>query len=201
MLLRTAVELMGDKGYEGTSTRDIANAAGVSVAALYYHFPSKLDMLREFLHEAHDIVLARVEREVAAAGPAARARLDAAVEALIWSNLHDDFAQQATRVAWREHGRLDEPDRRAIAEKRQRMADLIEGVVAGGVESGEFATTDAAAVARAVLTLCISVVDPFPELSDASLAEVIELHQRFAAALADTEPPPKRRPARKRVVG
>jgi AcrR family transcriptional regulator len=186
-LLRTAVVLMGEKGYEGTSTRDIATAAGVSVAALYYHFPSKLDMLREFLHEAHDIVLARIEREIAAAGPSPTARLDAAVEALIWSNLHDDFAKQATRVAWREHGRLDEPDRRAIAEKRQRMVDMIERVVADGVEEGEFRTTDAGAVARAVVTLCIAVVDPFPEIG-ASLEDVIELHQRFAAALANTAP-------------
>jgi len=184
--MRVAVRLMGDRGYEGTSTRDIAAAAGVSVAALYYHFPSKLDLLREFLQEAHDVVLARLEREVLAAEPTARARLDAAVAALVWSNLHDDWARQAARVAWREHGRLDEPDRRAVADKRRRMTDLIERIVDGGVESGEFTTTDAAEVARAVLTLCISVVEPFPETAR-PLAEVIELHQRFAAALACTQ--------------
>ncbi|MBV9953181.1 MAG: helix-turn-helix transcriptional regulator, partial [Acidimicrobiia bacterium] len=43
-LMRTAISLMGEHGYEGTSTRSIAEAAGVSVAALYYHFPSKLDL-------------------------------------------------------------------------------------------------------------------------------------------------------------
>jgi AcrR family transcriptional regulator len=91
-LMRTAVALMGEHGYEGTSTRDIAGAAGVSVAALYYHFPSKLDLLREFLHEAHDVVVGRVEREIAAAGPTARAKLDAAVATLVWSNIHDSWA-------------------------------------------------------------------------------------------------------------
>ena len=60
--MRTAIGLMGEEGYEGTSTRDIAAAAGVSVAALYHHFPSKLDLLREFLHEAHDVVNGRVAR-------------------------------------------------------------------------------------------------------------------------------------------
>src|SRR5436309_2547425 len=105
-LMRTAIGLMGEHGYEGTSMRDIASAAGVSVAALYYHFPGKLDLLREFLLEAHDVVLARVERRVEEAGPTARAKLDAAVDALIWSNLHDPWARQAALVAWREHGRL-----------------------------------------------------------------------------------------------
>ena len=72
-LMRTAVALMGEQGYDGTSTRDIAAAAGVSVAALYYHFPSKLDLLREFLHEAHDIVLARASTR-APSPPPIRAR-------------------------------------------------------------------------------------------------------------------------------
>jgi AcrR family transcriptional regulator len=184
-LLRTAVALMGEKGYEGTSTRDIAGAAGVSVAALYYHFPSKLDLLREFLFDAHDIVLARLEREVAAAGPDARAQLDAAVEALVWSNLHDDFARSASRVAWQEHGRLDAPDRRAIAGKRQQMVAVIERIVRAGVEDGTFTTADPGEVAAAVLTLCIAVVDPFPDVRR-PMAEVIELYQRFAAALACT---------------
>lgn len=184
-LLRTAVRLMGDRGYDGTSTREIASAAGVSVAALYYHFPSKLDLLREFLDEAHDIVLARLEQAVADAGPDPRAQLDAAVATLIWSNLHDDFAQQAARVAWREHGRLDAPDQAAVAAKRARMTAVLERIVADGVDAGEFTTTDAGEVARAVLTLCISLVEPG---SDQSVDATIELYQRFAAALACTAP-------------
>src|SRR3546814_8407792 len=92
--MRTAVGLMAEKGYEGTSTRDIASAAGVSVAALYYHFPSKLDLLREFLHEAHEVVLARLAKELDAAGPDPLARLDVAVATLIWSNLHDEWADR-----------------------------------------------------------------------------------------------------------
>jgi AcrR family transcriptional regulator len=185
-LMRTAVALMGDKGYDGTSTRDIAAAAGVSVAALYYHFPSKLDLLREFLHEAHDIVLARVARAVEQAGPDARERLAAAVQALVWSNIHDDFAKLAATVAWRENGRLEAAEQEAIAAKRVEMMDVLEAVIVDGVAQGAFSTTDPRPVASAVLTLCISVVDPLPEMG-ASLDDVIELHQRLAAALCNTE--------------
>jgi AcrR family transcriptional regulator len=184
-LMRTAVALMGEKGYEGTSTRDIAAAANVSVAALYYHFPSKLDLLRQFLHEAHDVVLARTALSIEEAGPSARERLDAAVKSLVWSNIHDDWAQLAATVAWREHGRLEPADQEAITAKRAEMMDLLEAVIVDGVALGEFTTTDPRPVASAVLTLCISVVDPLPEMG-ASLGEVIELHQRFAAALCNT---------------
>jgi AcrR family transcriptional regulator len=183
--MRTAVALMGERGFDGTSTRDIAGAAGVSVAALYYHFPSKLDLLREFLHEAHDVVLARLEREILAAEPTAPARLDAAVATLIWSHMHDSWARLASRVAWQEHGRLAEPDRRAIADKRRRMVELIQRVIDDGVGTGEFGTTDPAPVARAILTLCISAGEP-PLVGPTRLPAVIELHQRFATALAST---------------
>jgi AcrR family transcriptional regulator len=183
-LMRTAISLMGEHGYEGTSTRDIASAAGVSVAALYYHFPSKLDLLREFLHEAHDVVLARVVRDVEAAGDDHAAQLDAAVAALIWSSLHDAWARRATVVAWRELGRLAPTDRKAVARKRDATTALIERIVAEGAASGTFTSRDPAASARAILTLCVSVVDP---LSDAwtSLSETIATYQRLSRALAD----------------
>jgi AcrR family transcriptional regulator len=185
--MRAAVALMAEDGYEGTSTRDIANAVGVSVAALYYHFPSKQDLLREFLHEAHDVVLARLTRVLEETGPDPRARLDAVVSTLLWSNLHDEWARKAAHVAWREHGRLEEPDRKLIVKKIGQMVDVVEGVITEGIEAGVFRTTEPGDVARAVLTLCIGVVDPFPPV-DRSMAKAIEQHQRFAAALADTLP-------------
>jgi AcrR family transcriptional regulator len=185
--MRTAIGLMAERGYEGTSTRDIASAAGVSVAALYYHFPSKLDLLREFLQEAHEVVLVRLARALDDAGDDARKRLDVAVSTLVWSGLHDDWARSATTVAWREYGRLEEPDRKAVVHRIEKMVDLVEAVVRDGMASGAFRTTEPRDVARAVLTLCIGVVDPFPAV-DRSMERVIEQHQRFAAALADTEP-------------
>lgn len=186
-IMRAAVAVMGEVGYEAASVRDMAARAGVSVAALYYHFPSKLDLLREFLHEAHDIVLARVTRAVEQSGPDARQQLDAAVQALVWSNIHDDFAKLAAKVAWRENGRLEAAEQDAIAAKRVQMMDVLEAVIVAGVAQGAFSTTDPRPVASAVLTLCISVVDPLPEMG-ASLDDVIELHQRLAAALCNTEP-------------
>ena len=181
--MRAAVEVMGEDGYEGASMRDMAARANVSVAALYYHFPSKLDLLREFLHEAHDVVLARLAREIDGAGPDPRARLDAAVAALLWSNLHDDWAQLAAQVAWREHGRLDEPDRRKIVAKREQMVDLVEQVLRAGGSDGTFTTPEPREVARAVLTLCTTIVEPYAAMNR-SLDHAIALYQRFAATLA-----------------
>ncbi|WP_017614838.1 TetR/AcrR family transcriptional regulator [Nocardiopsis salina] len=40
-----AVELFGRQGYERTSLREIAERLGITKAALYYHYPSKRDLL------------------------------------------------------------------------------------------------------------------------------------------------------------
>jgi AcrR family transcriptional regulator len=40
-LYETAIRLIGERGYEETTMRDVADAAGVSVGLLYKYFPSK----------------------------------------------------------------------------------------------------------------------------------------------------------------
>jgi AcrR family transcriptional regulator len=44
-ILDVATELFRDRGYAGTSIRDIAEVLGMTKAALYYHFTCKDDML------------------------------------------------------------------------------------------------------------------------------------------------------------
>ena len=40
-LYETAIRMIGERGYEATTLRDVARAAGVSVGLLYRYFPSK----------------------------------------------------------------------------------------------------------------------------------------------------------------
>ena len=182
-ILRAAVEVMGEDGYEGASIRDMAARSGVSVAAIYYHFPSKLDMLREFLDEAYDITLARLRRRMAAADPSPSAQLDEIVATLIASHLHDDYAQLAAKVAFREYTRLNPPERKAIDEKRLELLGLVEKVIVAGNETGDFTASDARETARAIVVLSTTLVESFPEMHR-SMAEVIEMYQGFARAIA-----------------
>ncbi len=111
-IMRAAVEVIAEDGFEGASIRDMAARAGVSVAALYHHFPSKLGLLREFLDEAYAVTLARIERRLDGVEGAV-ARLENVVGTLVWTHLHDEFARRASVVASREYTRLDPPDRAA----------------------------------------------------------------------------------------
>ncbi len=184
-ILRAAVEVMGEDGYEGASIRDMAGRAGVSVAALYYHFPSKLDLLREFLDEAYDVTLARLDRRLADCDPSPRVRLDEIVGTLIASHLHDQFSQLASNVAFREYTRLNPPERAAIDAKRQRLLDLVEGVIVAGIGDGTFRVDEPREAARAIVILATSLVEPYQEMNR-PMADVIALYQRFARSIAST---------------
>ena len=45
-IVRTALSLMKEKGYENVSIREICDAAGISTGAFYHHFKSKEEMIK-----------------------------------------------------------------------------------------------------------------------------------------------------------
>src|SRR3954451_274467 len=141
-IMRAAIAVIGEVGYDAASVRDMAARAGVSVAALYYHFPSKSDLLREFLDEAWEVSLARIDRRLRLTDDDPCAQLDMLVGTIIAGNIHDDFAKLASNVALRDYQRLEGPERAAIAGKQRRVRAMIEKVLIAGVEAGEFTTDD-----------------------------------------------------------
>jgi AcrR family transcriptional regulator len=50
-ILRVALELFTEKGYEATSTRDVTSALGITKSALYYHFRSKDEIVTTLMSE------------------------------------------------------------------------------------------------------------------------------------------------------
>lgn len=75
-LLETAGALFAAAGYEGVSTKQLAAGAGLSIGALYHHFPAKEDAYRAAVKWG----LARIpELDVSAFDGDPRARLEAQV--------------------------------------------------------------------------------------------------------------------------
>jgi AcrR family transcriptional regulator len=53
-ILQVALELFTERGFDGASIRDIADALGVTKSSLYYHFDNKEAILRALLDGRHD---------------------------------------------------------------------------------------------------------------------------------------------------
>lgn len=59
-ILETAIEVFADEGYEGASTRTLAERAGVNLPAIQYYFGSKEGLYRAAIGHIADFVEARM---------------------------------------------------------------------------------------------------------------------------------------------
>ncbi len=74
-ILQVALELIADRGYAATSTREIAERLGFTKAALYYHFRTKDDLLAAIVGPVMAELEALIEHAGADAGPHGRREL------------------------------------------------------------------------------------------------------------------------------
>jgi AcrR family transcriptional regulator len=97
LVLDTAARLFAERGYHGTSIRDIAAAAGMTPAAIYSHFASKAGLLVAVYEEGVGRIAAALD--AALAQPARPGRLQAACGAHLETLLEGgDYAQVVLRV-------------------------------------------------------------------------------------------------------
>lgn len=57
-ILATAEKLFAEKGYDGTGIQDIATAAGINKALIYYHFKNKQDIIDSLFQQTLDEMFA-----------------------------------------------------------------------------------------------------------------------------------------------
>jgi len=81
-IVDVAQDLFAEHGFEAVSMRDIASAAGVSLALLTYHFGTKDRLYREIFARQKAVLEARVAH-LRAVDPAAEDRLDLIVAAFV----------------------------------------------------------------------------------------------------------------------
>lgn len=129
-LMAVSARLFAKGGFDATSMRDIARDAGMLAGSMYYHFPSKNDLIAAVYEEGVAEITAAVDAGVAAA-PAADpwARLEAACVAHLQSLLSDS-AHAAVMTA--DLSRLDPRLRRRLVTLRdgyeRRFVELAAAV-------------------------------------------------------------------------
>jgi len=151
-LLTGAVEAFAERGFQATTTRDIASRAGMSPAALYVHYPSKEDLLFQISLYGHQAALDVLRS--ADTGPSASERLRSMVSAFTaWHAEHHTIA----RVVQYELAALTPDHLAEVAVIRRAISSQVEQVLTEGVRTGEFTVSDLSGTTLAVLSLSIDV--------------------------------------------
>jgi TetR/AcrR family transcriptional regulator len=147
-LLNAAVRVFDRKGYAGASVREIAEMAGVTKPAVYYHFGSKEGLLLAILQQAKREVDTALDRAVARTGTA-RDRILGLCE-----DIYGLFGQNVSVARVAHAVFLGPPDGAppfdvTVFEARFRQA--IERIAADGLTSGELRAVSVPDLALAVM--------------------------------------------------
>lgn len=152
-LMAAAIESFATQGYHATTTRDIANAAGMSPAALYVHFPSKAAVLSAISRSGHEQALQMIADVVSVTADPVESMHQIVQKFVAW---HAKRHRVARVVQYELHA-LPPADYAIVADLRRRTEQLVRDVITTGVTTGAFKTTDVRTTARAVLSLGIDV--------------------------------------------
>ena len=138
-ILEVATSHFVQRGYDGTSMREIADDCGITKAALYYHFAGKAELLNEvftdYLRQFGAVVAAS-----AGQGDGAEQRLRALVGGLFTLPVQ---RRAIMRLAMHDVRHLPPEQRSAFAEAyREQFLDPLRGIFATGIAGGELVDVD-----------------------------------------------------------
>jgi len=137
-VLRSAIANFASLGYHGTSMRDIARDAGITVASIYHHFPSKQLILQEIMRETLREVIGLTRAALEDAGPSPVDQLAAVMRA--WVVFHTERRPEAL-IGASEMRSLDPDGRAQVVALRDEQQAVFGDIVDRGVRDGCFATT------------------------------------------------------------
>lgn len=168
-ILLSALHSFAQHGYDGTSTRTLAAAAGLSVPGLYHHYPTKQALLAAMTTASLDDLLARSRAALEEAGDNPLGQLDLHMECMVLFHAH---YRELAFIAGSEIRAL-EPDNRAIyIAKRDEQERILRDILQRGIETEVFDITDARGTARALDTLCTGISQWFKPDGERTAEEV-----------------------------
>jgi TetR/AcrR family transcriptional regulator, cholesterol catabolism regulator len=169
-ILSAALEEFREHGYHGTSVRDVARRAGVSLPMIYYRFENKQGLLVALLEGAMGEVLRRARLADADAEGRVLERFAHVIECVV---LHMTY-RAATAGLDSELRCLEPANRKKYAARRKALEELLLGIVEEGVEQGLFEVDHAPDTTRALLGMCQAVTGWYHDGGPLSPEEVAD---------------------------
>ena len=178
-VLRTSCDLFAERGYRGTSMKDIAEALGVRAPSLYNHVTSKQHILFAIMDTAMDRALGALEEALAGVDDVSvRAAPGHRVAGAGLPPLPGEVTICNTEVR-----SLDEENREAIVAKRDSYGSRVRDIIERGCRSGRFHTRSPQLAAFAVLELGNGAKSWFRPGGRYSDVEVAQEYGEFALRL------------------
>lgn len=154
-LLDAATAAFAEKGFHGTTTRDIATAAGVTPGAVYVHHKSKEELLYSISRTGHEGTLERAlsSLEGSAGLPAAEQMRRLVYDFALWhANNHT-----RARIVNYDLSSLSPEHYQDVVVLRREIEAVFRSAIDRGRATGEFTVAETSMAALQILSMCIDI--------------------------------------------
>jgi AcrR family transcriptional regulator len=132
-LLAGARQCFSERGFQGTSIRDIAKACGINSATIYSHFPSKAQLYIEVVEPYLDAVQTTFEAAARSSGTGAE-RLERMIDATV--EVQQRFRDEYVSLLRDWHSIRADAELDHVVERRQAGSARWLDVIQDGIDDG-----------------------------------------------------------------
>jgi AcrR family transcriptional regulator len=176
-ILQAATRLFIERGFDGTSMYEIAEALGVTRTAIYYYYKNKEAILVALTNNITRVAAQLAEEAAQHKDLSPLLALRTVVERHV--RLIIDHGEQF-RVVERSEERLPPRLRAAAADYRRSVLANFSALIERGIQSGDFRPTDARVAALAIIGMCNWTAWWFRPGGRKSRDEVVDIISDFA---------------------
>lgn len=158
-ILDTSAKLFSQQGYTGVSIRDIAQACGMTNAALYYHFKNKEDLFLAMLQRDHEKAMAALRATAHSPGD-----LREDLKRLVWLYTEITCARrQSFQMLWRDLRSIEDVrGHKMLGEMRAKFLGPLEERITQAQAAGQIKPGEARLYARLLHGLIIALTNDGP---------------------------------------
>ncbi|MEU6135175.1 TetR family transcriptional regulator [Nocardioides sp. NPDC047086] len=179
-----ALTAFADRGYFGTSLKDIANAVGLQAPSLYNHISSKADLLSEIVLDTLSTVFADFEAAVAAHDNP----VDQLREATYVYALHHATHRRETMVVNQDARHLEGKSLEQAQDMRRTHERDFRRLIADGIKDGYFQHPSPKLASFAIREMCVSVARWFHDQGDLKPEDVARTYASQALRVVGVTP-------------
>ncbi|MEY8019370.1 TetR/AcrR family transcriptional regulator [Muriicola sp. SD30] len=145
--LGVVLELIHKKGFMATTMRDIAQELNFEVANVYNYIDSKQALLEEYLFDIQDEFHSAID-PIMGSSLTATEKLSLVISSYIQITTKRPYEQALLVNEWRN---LKEPKLQEFVKRRKVYENKLQGIIADGVEQGEFRPLDIEIATQTIL--------------------------------------------------
>jgi AcrR family transcriptional regulator len=167
---KAALKRFAASGYAAVSMREIANDVGVRPGALYNHFPTKQDILKDLMLTHMSDLLSAWE---AAHFPSEMDPLEQFIRFHIRYHLE---RTDEVFISYMELRNLEPDNFTSVEAERRRYETILTGILAAGTTAGRYAVENPKVATRAIIAMLTGIPTWYREGGRLSEQEIEDLY-------------------------